>query len=76
MRSVSFPVVAVIILRKLFAAVRANLIGIFDVLVSVKFTAVCTPHILRVSFYALFRAKGKIKARNTYYYKCDCGQYS
>ena len=75
MRSVSSPVVAVIILCKLFAAVRANLIRIFDVLVSVKFAAVCTPHILRVFFYTLFGAEGKIKARNTYYYKCDCRQY-
>ena len=67
MRSVSSPVVAVIILRKLFAAVRANLIRVFDVLVSVKFAAVCTSHILRVFFYALFRAKGEVKEANTRY---------
>ena len=38
-----------------------------DFMASVKFTAVCTPHIPWVSFYALFRAKGEIKAVNTRY---------
>ena len=64
---VSFTVVAVIILRKLFAAVRANLIRIFDILVHVKFIAVLTPHILRISFYALFGAEGEVKEANTRY---------